>query len=174
MAILPDFAEIVRDNQAMVFSMALHALDDRDAAEDMAQDVFLALHGHLHRLASPQHVKHWLARVTSNRCVDEIRRRRLRRGPSLEEVPEARSRAEQSDPLLSRQLRQMVASLPPKARMMIILRYQEDLEIGEIARILDIPAQSVKSRLHRSVSLLRERMFRRQAAAQETQKAWTT
>jgi len=163
MATLPDFADIVRDHQGMVFSMAFHALQDRHAAEDMAQDVFLSLHENLHRLESPQHVKHWLARVTSNRCIDEIRKRRYRRGPSLEEVPEPRARTEQRDLLLSRQLRQTVATLPATARMMIILRFQEDLELGEIARVLEIPVQTVKSRLHRSVKLLREKMLRRQA-----------
>jgi RNA polymerase sigma-70 factor (ECF subfamily) len=55
--------------------------------------------------------------------------------------------------------------------MMIILRFQEELELGEIAQTLEIPVQTVKSRLHRSVNLLREKMLRRQAPATEMKQA---
>lgn len=171
MATMPEFAEIVREHQSMVFSMAYHALQNRAAAEDLAQDVFLSLHENLGRLESPAHVKHWLARVTSNRAIDEIRKKRYRRGPTLEEVPEPRARSSEGDFLLSRQLRRTVAALPAAARMMIILRYQEEMELAEIARTLSIPVQTVKSRLHRSVNLLREKMLRRTAPASEMKEA---
>lgn len=171
MATMPEFAEIVREHQGMVFSLAFHALQDRAAAEDLTQDVFLSLHENLHRLESPGHVKHWLARVASNRAIDEIRKRKFRRGPSLEQVPEPRAKSGERDLLLSRQLRRTVASLPAAARVMIILRFQEDLELAEIARVLEIPVQTVKSRLHRSVNLLREKMLRRQAPASEVTQA---
>jgi len=54
---------------------------------------------------------------------------------------------------------------------MIILRFQEDMQLSEIAQTLDIPVQTVKSRLHRSVNLLREKMLRRQAAVEEVKQA---
>lgn len=171
MATLPDFTEIVREHTGMVYSMAFHALQDRAAAEDLTQDVFLALHQNLPRLESAQHIKPWLARVTGNRAIDHIRKRKYRRGPSLEQVPEPQARPEQRDLLLSRQLRRMVATLPATARMMIILRFQEELDLAEIASVLEIPVQTVKSRLHRSVNLLREKMLRRLPAAREMKQA---
>jgi len=171
MATMPEFAEIVREHQGMVYSLAFHALQDRAAAEDLSQDVFLSLHENLHKLESPGHIKHWLARVASNRAIDEIRKRKYRRGPSLEQVPEPRARSSERDLLLNRQLRQTVAALPAAARMMIILRFQEEMELTEIARTLSIPVQTVKSRLHRSVNLLREKMLRRQAPATEMKQA---
>jgi len=153
----------------MVYSMAYHALQDRGAAEDLTQDVFLALHENLGRLESERHIKPWLARVAGNRAIDQIRKRRYRQGPSLEQVPEPRAREESNDLLLSRRLRQMVASLPAAARVMIILRYQEEMDLAEIAKTLEIPVQTVKSRLHRAVNLLREKMLRRQAAPETKQ-----
>jgi RNA polymerase sigma-70 factor (ECF subfamily) len=55
----------------------------------------------------------------------------------------------------------MVASLPEKARMVVVLRYQEDLTPTEIAEVLEMPVNSVKSHLRRSLALLREKMSSR-------------
>jgi RNA polymerase sigma-70 factor, ECF subfamily len=154
-----DFAEIVRRHQAMVFSIALHFLADRSAAEELAQDVFLQLHAALPTLKSEEHVKFWLRKVASHRCIDHKRRRRLPQ-VSLDDVPEATAPTPPGDPLLSRRLRQFVASLPDNPRLVVILRYQEDLGAEEIAEVLAMPVATVKSHLQRSLALLREKVAR--------------
>lgn len=156
---VPDFAGLVREHQAMVFSVALHFLQDRATAEEIAQDVFLELHQALPTLGSPEYVLHWLRRVAVHRSIDAIRRRR----PTLAlvAVREPAVAARDGDVLLESLLRDLVASLPEKARMAVILRYQEDLDPLEIAEILDLPVRTVKSRLHRSIELLREKLTRR-------------
>jgi RNA polymerase sigma-70 factor (ECF subfamily) len=154
-----DFASIVSRQQAMVFSLALHFLRDRQAAEDLAQDVFLHLHRNLDSLKSPEHVTFWLRKVTSHRCIDYSRRRKWSH-VSLDDVPELAAQPFHSDPWLSRRLRQLVESLPPKARMVVILRYQEDLTPLEIADVLEMPVATVKSHLQRSLALLREKISR--------------
>src|SRR5262245_14838706 len=119
---LDDFAAIVRAHQAMVFSLAFHFLRDRQAAEELAQDVFLELHKSLDSLSSADHVVFWLRKVTSHRCIDYARRRKWSQ-VSLEEVPEPAARPSTSDPWMSRRLKQLVDALPPKARLVVILRY---------------------------------------------------
>ncbi len=141
----------------MVFSLALHFLRDREAAEEIAQDVFLQLHRNLARLESPEHVTYWLRRVTSHRCIDYTRRRK-RPQVSLDDVPELRSESPRRDPLLARRLGELVAALPEKPRMVVILRYQEDLTPVEIAGVLEMPIATVKSHLQRSLASLRERV----------------
>jgi RNA polymerase sigma-70 factor (ECF subfamily) len=153
------FEDLVRRHQRMVFSMALHSLRDRSAAEEVAQDVFLRLHTHLDSVGSSEGVVFWLRRVTSNRCIDYARQRRFRL-LSFDNAPEPSVDAESRDPLLSRRLRRLVASLPKRSRMVVILRYQEDLMPEEIARVLDTPVASVKSQLHRALRMLREKMIR--------------
>ena len=64
------------------------------------------------------------------------------------------------DPLLQRRLRALIASLPEKQRIVMVLRYQEDMMPEEIARTLDIPVRTVKSHLQRSLALMREKMAR--------------
>lgn len=154
-----DFAEIVRCHQAMVYSIALHFLADRSAAEELAQDVFLQLNANLASLKSDDHVKFWLRKVTGHRCIDHKRRRGLPQ-VALDDVPECAAPANEGDPLLSRRLHQFVASLPEKPRLIVILRYQEDLAVEEISNVLAMPVATVKSHLQRSLAMLREKMAR--------------
>lgn len=145
----------------MVFSIAYHFLHDRALAEEIAQEIFLQLHRHLATLESPSHVLYWLRKVTSNRCIDYARRQKLAPQVSLDSAPEpvALSPAP-GDPMLARRLQQLVASLPPKQRAVVVLRYQEDLEPDEIAKVLDMPVGTVKSQLQRSLAILREKVTR--------------
>jgi RNA polymerase sigma-70 factor (ECF subfamily) len=154
----PAFAEIVREYQAMVFGMAYHFLQDQSLAEDVSQEVFLRLYQNLAAIQSSAHLMLWLRKVTHRRCIDEARRAPSRPTLSLEEAPEPASNPGTSDPLLGQKLRRLVASLPEDARMVVILRFQEELGLAEIAEVLDIPINTVKSRLQRSLAVLREKV----------------
>ena len=153
------FEDLVRRHQRMVFSMALHFLRDPAAAEEVAQDVFLRLHRHLESIGASDGIVFWLRRVTSNRCIDYARQRRFQL-LSFDNTAEPAVEPHARDPLLSRRLQRLVASLPRQSRMVVILRYQEDLMPEEIARVLDTPVASVKSQLHRALRMLREKMLR--------------
>ena len=146
----------------MVFSIALRILGDRFLAEETAQDVFLELHAKLDELESADHVIHWLRRVTVHRSIDRIRQRDRRPEDVMDpaELPELAMDATPGDPLLSRQLRQLVGSLPVTQRAVIALRYQEDMSVEEIGEALSMPVATVKSHLRRTLQLLREKMTR--------------
>src|SRR3954447_10519406 len=68
------FAELVRAHQATVFSIGYRMLGRRDAAEDLAQDVFLQLYRKLDSIESLEHLGFWLRRVPANRAIDWLRR----------------------------------------------------------------------------------------------------
>jgi len=154
------FSEMLRANQSMVFSLAYHFLRDPGAAEEVAQDVFLQLHLKMDELADPRHVTFWLRKVTSHRCVDYARKRGSQFTVSLEDVAEPSAEERQGDPLLNRRLRQLIATLPEKPRMVMVLRYQEDLTPEEISEVLEMPVGTVKSHLQRSLGMLREKIDR--------------
>jgi len=157
---IPAFADIVREHQGMVYGLAYHFLRDRGLAEELAQEVFLELYRQLERIESPSHLTFWLRKVASRRCIDQIRRRSFWPKLRLDEVPEPATRTDERDPMLSRALSRLVASLPEKARMVVILRYQEDLPPTEIAQVLDMPVGTVKSHLQRSLDMLRDKLAR--------------
>jgi len=153
---------LMRQHQSMVFSMAYHFLHDRDVAEEVAQEVFLALHRNLKSIQSPAHAVFWLRKVTVQRAIDEGRRRSRRPQVALDDVAEPASpNAHPDDPMLRDRLRRLIATLPEAPRSVMILRYQEDLDPSEIAEILSMPVATVKSHLQRSLALLREKLARR-------------
>ena len=156
----PSFTEVLRANQSMVFSIAYHFLRDRAAAEEIAQDVFLQLYRSFHELRTSAHATFWLRKVTSNRCIDCVRKRKLHAAVALEDAPEPSVRDEPRDLLLNRRLQSLVASLPETPRMVMVLRYQEDLMPEEISKLLDMPVRTVKSHLQRSLAMLREKIGR--------------
>jgi len=153
-----DFNRILADNQSLVFSLALRFLRDRAGAEELAQDVFLQLYQRLGRIESPAHATSWLRRAICHRCIDEARKRRFRPRVALEAVPEPSTEPVNPDPLLHDRLRRLIGELPDSARMVVLLRYQEDLDPTDIAGLLNMPISTVKSHLHRSLTVLRGRM----------------
>ncbi len=142
----------------MVFSVALRFLRDREGAEELAQDVFLQIYRQLGRIESAAHATWWLRRAICHRSIDEVRKRRLRPRVGLEDAPEPAAREASGDFFLSEQLRRLVGSLPEKTRMVVLLRYQEDLDPTEIAEVLEMPISTVKSHLHRSLTVLRGKL----------------
>jgi len=154
------FSEIVRLHQAMVYSLALHFLRNPLDAEDLAQEVFLQLYRNVGGIKSGTHLRFWLRKVTCHRSIDRSRCRRPEGVVRLEDVPEAAAVAETRDPLLEDKLWRLVASLPEKPRMVLILRYQEDLELREIAEVMEMPLNTVKTSMKRALDVLREKLAR--------------
>jgi len=154
------FAALVRQHQNMVYSIAWNFLRNHATAEELAQEVFLQLFRHMDEIESPAHLVQWLRRVTSNRCIDQSRRARYRPKVGLDSAPEPAVFDRQRDPLLAGRLGRLMAQLPERARMMIVLRYQEEMEPAQIAETLNMPVGTVKSGLHRALAALRGRLER--------------
>ena len=156
-----DFDGLVRLHQSMVFSLAHHFLHDRASAEEVAQEVFWSFHRNLATVQSDAHALFWLRQATIRRAIDETRRRRRRPQVALDEVPDLATRISGFDPMLSDVLRRLIAVLPEDPRAVMVLRYQEDLDPAEISKLLEMPVATVKSHLHRSLAILREKLARR-------------
>jgi RNA polymerase sigma-70 factor (ECF subfamily) len=154
------FASVLRAQQSMVFSIAYHFLRDRSAAEEVAQDVFLKLHRRFDEFKSDAHISFWLRKVASNRSIDYVRKRKSQAAVGLEDAPMASVDGEPEDHFLNRRLQSLIGSLPEKPRMVMVLRYQEDLMPEEIASVMDMPVRTVKSHLQRSLAMLREKIDR--------------
>lgn len=156
-----EFRRLVEKHKAVVFSIALRIVGEREAAEEVAQDVFLALYAAVKRLESEDHVISWLRRVAIHRATDCVRRRIRRPEFRAEEWREdgqitvpANSHAPAAMEAL---LEKLLLSIPETLRSAVVLRYQEDLEPEEIAQVLGQPVATVRSNLHRAIDLLRRK-----------------
>ena len=156
---IPAFADAVTIHQSLVFSIAYHLLHNPSQAEDVAQDVFLRLYRDYGKIQSASHLTHWLRRTATHRCLDILRNLERRRHIPLNEVEiTLPSSASEQDPIRARTLRRLVSKLPDTARAVVVLRYQEDLEPREIAQLLDLSVNTVKSRLQRALVQLRNQL----------------
>jgi RNA polymerase sigma-70 factor (ECF subfamily) len=160
-AALPSFAQALDNHKAMVYSILWHFLRDRYLAEEVAQDVFLELHRNWKSLKSPAHLVSWLRRVTTHRAIDQVRRQRARPEAALADSAEPTVLERVHDSFLSCYLARMVASLPAQQRMIVILRYQEDMELDEIAQTLHMNVNTVKTQIARALDLLRSKTSHR-------------
>jgi RNA polymerase sigma-70 factor (ECF subfamily) len=153
------FAALVRAHQGSVFSIGLRMLNRRDAAEDLAQDVFLQLYRRLGDIESLEHLGFWLRRVAANLAIDWLRRLPYTRTQPLEEGEHVAAEDSPQDSLMQRELRRLMDDLSPQARAVMLLRYQEDHDLADIGAMLDMPVNTVKSHIKRSLTTLRSRMI---------------
>lgn len=133
-------------------------LGNRELAEDLTQDVFMQLSSNLASIQSSRHLLFWLRQVTTHRAIDQLRRRARLQMTALDDDLQICVTEHDADPLLQRQLAKLLQELNPTARAVLLLRFQEDLDPTDIARTLDIPVNTVKSHLKRSLDSMREQM----------------
>lgn len=123
---------------------------DGAAAEDIAQDAFLAAVDALDRFDRRRPFGPWLHRIVVNRAIDWSRREALRRDAGDGTEPEAPPPTEQ----LGADVMAALAQLPPEQRAVVVLRYLLDYTPGEVARMLELPRGTVNSRLRRALDRL--------------------
>jgi RNA polymerase sigma-70 factor (ECF subfamily) len=128
---------------------------DAAAAEDIAQEAFLAAVRNLDRFDWRRPFGPWLHRIVVNRAIDWARMRALR----PEAGGDALAAAVAPDPPAGdEEVLAAIAGLSPEHRAVIVLRYLLEYTPGEIARLLDLPRGTVNSRLRRALDALGERV----------------
>lgn len=159
------YAEIVRRYQHRVYTLCLRWIGDERTAEDVAQDVFLALFRSLDEFRGDAQLSTWIYRVAVNHCKNRRlyqKRRATERHEPLEGNPRDDEPAREiahpgpgtDAPLFTTEAERLVRAaleqLDDETRSIIVMRDVEDLSYEEIADILDLPRGTVKSRLHRA------------------------
>ena len=149
--------QLFRAHWGRAYRAALLVVGDAAAAEDIAQESFLAAVRALDRFDRRRPFGPWLHRIVVNRAIDWGRARALRRELALDGVAEPADVAEavRGDER-TEELAGALASLVPEQRAVIVLRYLLDYTPGEIAELLGLPRGTVNSRLRRGLDSLRE------------------
>jgi RNA polymerase sigma-70 factor (ECF subfamily) len=146
-----DLELLFRDHWPRAYRAAFLVCGDASAAEDIAQEAFLAAIRNLDRFDRRRPFGPWLHRIVVNRAIDFTRARRLRAEVELGEQVAARPAPELEGTAFGR-----IADLSPEHRAVIVLRYVLEYTPGEIASLLDLPRGTVNSRLRRGLDRLKE------------------
>lgn len=171
------FNAFVLRYQDRVFRVLLRMLGDRAEAEDLAQEVFISIFKAIESFRGDSQLATWVYRVATNHCRNRLkylarRRRQLTDDfdeedaagaqgastPDRQGTPDRLLEARQTEQLLQ----QGLLSLDEEQRELVVLREVEHLSYEEIMAITGLPEGTVKSRLHRARSALREHLERRE------------
>lgn len=161
------FNRLVIHYQEAVYNLAYRIMGQPQAAEDMTQDAFISAYKSLNRFRGGS-FKSWLLRIVTNRCYDELRRRKRRPQSSLEEItdenespaflrsPEAGPEGQQQRVELAQAIEDCLAGLPDDQRITAVLCDVEGYDYNEIANITSATLGTVKSRISRARRKLRD------------------
>src|SRR5438874_13778198 len=148
-----DLESLFRHHWPRAYRAAYLVVHDPAAAEDIAQEAFLAAIRALDTFDRRRPFGPWLHRIVVNRAIDWARARALRAEAALGAEPAVEDVRELSDELLG-----TLAHLSPEHRAVIVLRHVLGYSPGEIAELLGLPRGTVNSRLRRGLDELKERL----------------
>lgn len=151
------FEEIYRIASGYVYTVALKIAGSREDAEEVTQDVFLSIHKNLKSFRFRSSLKTWIYRITTNRAINAYRKRSKERGRRVtfndeidlgdaNEVKEDTFEREHNKKLVD----SMLESLPQEQRTCVVLKDIEGLKYEEIAKVLRININTVRTRLKRA------------------------
>ena len=155
------FELIVARYKKRVFATAYRLMDNREEAEDQAQEVFLKIYRSIGKLSEPATFEAWLHRITVNTCLDALEKGKRRPAIKIHldseeesggfDVPAKSNPAKTfEDNEIRSCLEKALAKLEPKGRSVIVLRDVEELSYEEIAELLKAGLSAVKMRIHRA------------------------
>jgi RNA polymerase sigma-70 factor (ECF subfamily) len=158
---VPTWEEVAREHGRFLYTVAYRLTGQHDEAQDLVQDVLLRVRRGLETYR-PGSLEGWLSRICTNAFLDDVRRKKRRPADPLPDDPErVIAGAPSADEALAAadlpdHLQDALRDLGPDYRAAVVLSDVVGFSYQEIADALDIPVGTVRSRIHRGRSQLRE------------------
>ncbi|EOS80147.1 sigma-70 family RNA polymerase sigma factor [Dorea sp. 5-2] len=144
------FVELMEKYKTALYKVAKSYLGSEDDIADVMQDTVLAAYEHIKELKNASYFKTWLTRILINQCKDFLRQqKKYVVSDKIAETP-------YEMPENNREFYELIKELPEDYRMIFLLYYGEGFKTNEIAQILDVNENTVKSRLRRGRDRLKQ------------------
>lgn len=147
------FVQLMEINAQSMYKTARGFFRNEEDIADAIQDTILSCYEKLNTLRKPEFFKTWMIRILINHCTDLIRKNK--KTLALSEVPEREDRRRQSE-LRDSEFTMLIDCLDEKYRAVILLYYSEQFKVPEIAEILGMNENTVKTRLKRGREALKQ------------------
>ncbi len=150
------FTEQFRQFEADLYRMAYVYVKNEQDALDVMQETAYRAYKNYHTLQNPQYFKTWVTRIVINCAIDHIRKNKgtLPLEDYAENLPEL-SHSQEQQIILSTSLNQLMNTLSPTEKSVVLLKYYEQYTFREISETLSLPTGTVKSLLYRALHKLR-------------------
>ncbi len=156
---LDAFGELIRRHQDFVYGAALRIVRNPVMAQDLAQEAFVRAHRALPGFRGQAQVRSWLYRIATNLALNAVQRRKEYPSETLPDRPAKYDPATDAvNEALREDLEDAIGDLPDKLKEPLVLREYEGMTYQEIADTLDLPINTVRTRILRARRSLRERM----------------
>ena len=158
------FSQIASAHMDDVYNFSLYMLGNPTDAQDVTSDTFLSFYEHIGELDLTREVKPWLIKVAKNKCLDVIKKKK---NIPFSEVEEQVATVPDGDPSLESmfdsnefvaKVKEKITELNPDVRQVLLLKYFEEYTFAEIADVLEMPENTVKSHFYRAQSKLYEQL----------------
>ncbi len=172
------FEELVQQYESKIYALAYRYMGNEDDAYDMSQEAFIKAYRSLRSFKGHSSFGTWLYRVTTNVCLDELRRRKRRIVPLSLDEPLATHEGDEVDKEIpdntptadilyeqkefSQYIQDLLDQLKPDHKTAIVLRDVLDLSYEEISEVLNCSIGTVKSRISRARETLRKKIVERE------------
>jgi RNA polymerase sigma-70 factor (ECF subfamily) len=146
-------------HRTKVYNLSWRMLGTPQDAEDALQEIFLKVFDRVKNYRGDSAFSTWLYRMTTNHCLDLLRRRKILTFLGFENAPEAEEKKDSEKAVnlgLSPVVAKALEKLPPKQKVCLLMREMQELSYDDIASSLGLSLGSVKSNIHRAKSFLKE------------------
>jgi RNA polymerase sigma-70 factor (ECF subfamily) len=147
------FGLLVELWQKPLLVFASRYLEQETEALDVVQETWISVIKRLNKLQNPSLFVSWLFRVLTNKCIDRIRKKQIEERLMKNANPKLEISTISNE---NKKLEQAIEKLSDEHKTLIVMRFGQELQVGQIAAILNIAEGTVKSRLHRALARLRE------------------
>lgn len=154
------FEQLVDRWQKRLWHYAFQVTDSEPVAWDVVQETWLAVVKGIRKLEDVAVFPKWAFRILNNKCMDWLRKQHQQSRLTNELAKQTQNKCDkkQDSSEKAESLSAALRKLSPDRRVLLTLRYHEGFDIDQIAEILDIPEGTVKSRIHRTLNQLRQRV----------------